>query len=311
MRLLMDEHQMGWDQAWDITRKSLAYTNHTLLPEALEKWPLPLFASVLPRHLEIIYEINRRFLDEVRARIGNDNERIARLSLIDEHGEKYVRMANLATVGSHAVNGVAELHSELLKQTTLHDFYELYPERFFNVTNGVTPRMWLAVANPELSELITKSIGSGWLTDETELRKLEPLADDAMFRERWREVKLLRKEKLATLVQQRTGQVINPATHVRCAGEAAARVQAAIVEHPLRDHALQAHQERSQCSDHAAHRDFRGQGGSGIHHGQAHHQAHQLGCRNHRCRSRGARRVARGLLSRLQREERADHLSRG
>ena len=212
MRLLVDEHQMGWDQAWDITRKSLAYTNHTLLPEALEKWPLPLFASVLPRHLEIIYEINRRFLDEVRARIGNDDARIARLSLIDEHGEKYVRMANLATVGSHAVNGVAELHSELLKKTTLHDFYELYPERFFNVTNGVTPRMWLAVANPELSELITTSIGSGWLTDETELRKLEPLADDAMFRERWREVKLVRKEKLATLIQQRTGQVINPAT---------------------------------------------------------------------------------------------------
>ncbi len=212
MRLLMDEHQMEWDQSWDITRKTLAYTNHTLLPEALEKWPLPLFASVLPRHLEIIYEINRRFLAEVSPIVGNDNERIARLSLIDEHGEKYVRMANLATVGCHAVNGVAELHSELLRKTTLHDFYELYPERFFNVTNGVTPRVWLAVANPDLSALITKTIGRGWLTDENKLRKLEPFAEDAAFRKLWRDVKHARKVELAALVQQRTGQGINPAT---------------------------------------------------------------------------------------------------
>jgi len=212
MRLLMDEHQMGWEQAWEITHQSLAYTNHTLLPEALEKWPLPLFASVLPRHLEIIYEINRRFLDEIRPQVGGDNEKLARLSLIDEHGDKYVRMANLATVGSHAVNGVAQLHSELLKKTTLHDFYELYPERFFNVTNGVTPRMWLAVANPELSALITKVIGGGWLTDESELRKLEPLAGDASFRKQWREVKHARKVTLAALVQQRTGQGIDPET---------------------------------------------------------------------------------------------------
>ena len=139
---------MGWDQAWDITRKTLGYTNHTLLPEALEKWPLPLFASVLPRHLEIIYEINRRFLDEVRPQFPWRRATIARLSLIDERGEKYVRMANLATVGSHAVNGVAELHSELLKETVLRDFYELYPERFSNMTNGVTPRRWLALRNP-------------------------------------------------------------------------------------------------------------------------------------------------------------------
>ena len=212
MRLLVDEHQMEWDQAWDITRKTMAYTNHTLLPEALEKWPLPLFASVLPRHIEIIYEINRRFLDEIGPKVHGDNERIARLSLIDERGSKFVRMANLATVGSHAVNGVAELHSELLKETTLHDFYELYPERFFNVTNGVSPRMWLAVANPELSELFTSKIGGGWLTDETELRKLEPLVNDEEFREKWREVKHARKVILAALIQQRTGQVINPAT---------------------------------------------------------------------------------------------------
>jgi len=212
MRLLIDEYQMKWEPAWETTRKSLAYTNHTLLPEALEKWPLSLFGTVLPRHLEIIYEINRRFLDEVKPRVDGDNERLARLSIIDEHGEKYVRMANLATIGSHAVNGVAELHSELLKTTTLHDFYELYPDRFFNVTNGVTPRMWLAVANPELSALITSHIGKGWLTNEEELRKLEPLADDARFREQWRHVKHARKVKLANLVQQRTGQGISPET---------------------------------------------------------------------------------------------------
>ena len=212
MRLLMDEHQMGWDLAWEVTRQSLAYTNHTLLPEALEKWPLPLFASVLPRHLEIIYEINRRFLAEIKPIVGDDNDRIARLSIIDEHGDKYVRMANLATIGSHAVNGVAELHSELLKKTTLHDFYQLYPERFFNVTNGVTPRMWLGVANPELSALITKAIGRGWLTDENELHKLEPLAEDAAFRQQWRDVKHARKVDLAAIIQQRTGQGVNPAT---------------------------------------------------------------------------------------------------
>ena len=210
MRLLIDEHQMQWEPAWETTRKALAYTNHTLLPEALEKWPLPLFGSVLPRHLEIIYEINRRFLDEVKPRVEGDNSKLARLSIIDEHGDKFVRMANLATVGCHAVNGVAELHSELLKTTTLHDFYELYPERFFNVTNGVSPRMWLAVANPELSSLITSHIGEGWLTNECELRKLEKLADDANFRKQWHQVKHVRKLKLADLVQQRTGQGIDP-----------------------------------------------------------------------------------------------------
>jgi starch phosphorylase len=212
MRLLIDEHQMEWDQAWEITRKTLAYTNHTLLPEALEKWPLPLFGSVLPRHLEIIYEINHRFLDEVTSKLGPNSDKLARMSIIDEHGDKYVRMANLATVGCHAVNGVAELHSELLKTTTLHDFYELYPERFFNVTNGVSSRMWMAVANPELAELITSHIGMTWLTDEDELRKLEPLAEDAKFREQWRKVKHARKVKFATLVQQRTGQGVNPET---------------------------------------------------------------------------------------------------
>ncbi len=163
MRLLVDEHQMGWEQAWEITRNTFAYTNHTLLPEALEKWPLPLFGSLLPRHLEIIYEINRRFLDEVRLRHPGDDQKIARLSLIDETGEKHVRMAHLACVGSHAVNGVAALHTELLKRDLLRDFYELYPERFHNITNGVTPRRWMVLCNPRLADLISRKIGKGWV----------------------------------------------------------------------------------------------------------------------------------------------------
>ena len=148
MRLLVDEHGCRWEPAWETTKSTLGYTNHTLLPEALEKWPLPLFQRLLPRHLEIIYEINRRFLEEVESKFPGDNDRVRRVSLIDESGERYVRMANLATVGSHAVNGVAALHTELLKKDVLRDFYEMYPERFSNKTNGVTPRRWLALANP-------------------------------------------------------------------------------------------------------------------------------------------------------------------
>jgi starch phosphorylase len=212
MRLFVDEHQMDWDKAWEVTQKTLAYTNHTLLPEALEKWSLPLFASILPRHLEIIYEINRRFLDQVRARFPGDDARVTRMSLIDEHGEKYVRMAYLATVGSHAVNGVAELHSELLKKTVLHDFYELFPQKFLNVTNGVTPRRWLALSNPELSQLISSKVGEGWITDEQQLRKLEPFAEDPAFRKKWREVKQIRKQRLAAWIKDCTGTVVDPGT---------------------------------------------------------------------------------------------------
>jgi starch phosphorylase len=212
MRLLVDIHEMDWDEAWVVTQKTLAYTNHTLLPEALEKWPLPLFASLLPRHLEIIYEINRRFLDEVRAKYPGDDERIAQVSLIDEHGPKYVRMANLATVGSHAVNGVASLHTELLKKTVLHDFYELMPKKFFNVTNGVTPRRWLVLSNPELSSLICSKIGENWIRYEEDLRKLEPFADDADFRVRWQQIKHLRKQQLAALINERTGTKIDSDT---------------------------------------------------------------------------------------------------
>jgi glycogen phosphorylase len=210
MRLLVDEHQMDWDTAWNVTHNTLAYTNHTLLPEALEKWPVGLFRQLLPRHLEIIYEINRRFLDQVRARFPGDDSRVARMSLIDETGEHYVRMANLATVGSHHVNGVAQLHSELLKKTVLRDFVELWPDKFCNVTNGVTPRRFVALSNPPLTQLITDRIGDGWLRNLDQLRKLEPLADDAKFHQQWREVKLTVKRDLAALIEQRTGVKVSP-----------------------------------------------------------------------------------------------------
>ena len=210
MRLLMDEHAMGWDQAWNITRHTFAYTNHTLLPEALETWSLPLFQSVLPRHLEIIYEINRHFLDEVRIQYPDDNERLARMSLINEAGEKSVRMANLACVGSHAVNGVAELHTELLTANILHDFYEMSPEKFSNKTNGVTPRRWMVVSNPRLSALITEKIGDSWITDLNKLRQLEDFVDDEKFISRWHQVKLDNKKEQAVYALEHSGVEVNP-----------------------------------------------------------------------------------------------------
>jgi len=211
MRLLLDEHQMGWDKAWEITQQTMAYTNHTLLPEALEKWPLPLFSRSLPRHIEIIYEINRRFLDEVRLRYPGDDERAARLSIIDESGEKYVRMAHLASVGSHRINGVAALHSDLLTKTVLKDLYELYPDRFVNVTNGVTPRRWIALSNPGLTELVTAKIGDQWIKHfEDEIRKVEPFADDSGFRKEWAGIKRSNKARFASIIRDRTGITVNP-----------------------------------------------------------------------------------------------------
>ncbi|MDX1883397.1 glycogen/starch/alpha-glucan phosphorylase [Mycolicibacterium sp. 120270] len=210
MRLLVDERRLDWDEAWDITVATFGYTNHTLLPEALETWPLPLFAESLPRHLEIIYEINRRFLDDVRAKYPGDDERLRRMSLIGEDGAKSVRMAHLATVGSHAINGVAALHSELLKQSVLKDFYEMWPDRFSNKTNGVTPRRFLALANPGLRALLDEIIGDGWLVDLYRLRGLEPFADDAAFHRRWREIKRANKARLAEYVRTTTGVELNP-----------------------------------------------------------------------------------------------------
>jgi starch phosphorylase len=210
MRLLVDDHRLGWDEAWTVTRKTFAYTNHTLLPEALEKWTVSLFGKLLPRHLEIVYEINRRFLDEVRAKFPGDGARVSRLSIIDETGPRYVRMAHLACAGSHRINGVARLHSELLKQTVLRDFAELWPEKFCNVTNGVTPRRFLGLSNPGLTKLITSRIGDNWLRDLNQLRKLESFADDPEFQQQWREVKLANKRRLAALIADRTGIKIAP-----------------------------------------------------------------------------------------------------
>jgi starch phosphorylase len=210
MRILVDDRGLEWDEAWEITVATFGYTNHTLLPEALETWPLAMFGESLPRHLEIVYEINRRLLDEVSARFPGDGDRIRRMSLIDEEGGKRVRMALLATVGSHTVNGVAALHSELLKASVLKDFYELWPERFTNVTNGVTPRRFLALANPGLRELLDDTIGTGWLADLDRLREIEPYTGDAAFGARWRAVKRANKARLAEYVAGATGVELNP-----------------------------------------------------------------------------------------------------
>jgi starch phosphorylase len=211
MRLLIDEHELDWGEAWEITTKTFGYTNHTLLPEALESWSLPLFKRVLPRHLELIYEINRRFLDEARFRLRNVDEGVfARLSLIDEHGDKKVRMANLACVGSHHINGVAALHTELLKQTVLADFYALWPEKFSNVTNGVTPRRFMALSNPPLTKLINDTIGESWLRDLTKLNRLEKHIDDAGFRDAWQAAKLANKTHLANYMHRLHGVNIDP-----------------------------------------------------------------------------------------------------
>jgi len=210
MRLLMDEHGMTWEPAWEITQACCAYTNHTLLPEALERWPLDLLGRVLPRHLEIIYEINRRFLDDMRARYPEDPHRLARMSIIEEGQAKQVRMANLACIGSHAINGVAALHTELVKKNLFRDFDELWPGKISNKTNGVTPRRWLLLSNPKLALLITEMIGKGWIKDLDQLKGLAKYADDETFRKRWQQVKRENKEDLAEYILQHNGITINP-----------------------------------------------------------------------------------------------------
>ncbi len=210
MRLLVDEHLMPWDQAWDVTRKSFAYTNHTLLPEALERWPLELFGRILPRHLEIILEINARFLNQVRIHFLGDESRTARMSLIDESGERYVRMAHLACVGSYAINGVAELHTELLKDHVLSDFHAMWPHKFANVTNGVTPRRWVALSNRGQTDLLMHSMGDEWIKDWSRIHKIEEFAQDAAFCADWRAVKRGNKQDLALLIREKTGVVVNP-----------------------------------------------------------------------------------------------------
>jgi len=212
MRILLDEAHLGWDQAWDLTRRSLAYTNHTLLPEALEKWPLEWFEMLLPRQLEIVYEINRRLLDDVRRRFPGDQGRVQRTSLVEEGPQKHLRMANLAIVGSHSTNGVAAIHSSLLRTTTVKDLAEMFPDRFGNKTNGVTPRRWLLLSNPPLANCITKAIGGGWIEDLEQLQRLEPLASDAGFRNEFRAAKRSAKTAFVDWLRSTSGQMVDPDT---------------------------------------------------------------------------------------------------
>src|SRR4029077_534385 len=216
MRILLDDARLGWDQAWDLTKQTLAYTNHTLLPEALEKWPIDLFEVLIPRHLEIIYEINRRFLDEVRLRFPGDDGRVARVSLIEEGSQRKIRMAHLAIVGSHSTNGVAAVHSKLLRTTTVRDLAEMYPERFNNKTNGVTPRRWLLEANPGLASTITEAIGEKWITDLSRLSKLKPFAEDPGFRKAFLASKREAKVQFANWLKSKSRQTVDPDTIFDC-----------------------------------------------------------------------------------------------
>ncbi|HIJ80249.1 MAG TPA: glycogen/starch/alpha-glucan phosphorylase [Desulfuromonadales bacterium] len=216
MRILLDDKKLGWEVAWDIAVNTFAYTNHTVLPEALEKWPVKIVETILPRHLHIIYRINDIFLSQVAARFPGDDERLRRMSIIGEEGEKCVRMANLAIVGSHSVNGVSALHSEILKDELFHDFYELWPERFNNKTNGITQRRWLKHANRWLSDLISSRIGDGWVTNLNELKGLIPLADDREFQQQWIEVKRANKQLLADYIFKKNGVMVSPDSMFDC-----------------------------------------------------------------------------------------------
>jgi glycogen phosphorylase len=216
MRILLDEAHLGWNEAWDITQRTLAYTNHTLLPEALEKWPLHYFEQLLPRQLEIIFEINRRFLDAVRVRWPGDEGRAARMSVIEEGGERKVRMANLAIVGSHSTNGVAAIHSRLLRTTTVKDLADMFPERFNNKTNGITPRRWLLLANPGLAGTVTEAIGERWVTDLNELKKLHPFAEDKTFREKFLQAKRAAKLRFVDWIKSNCDETVDPDTIFDC-----------------------------------------------------------------------------------------------
>jgi len=216
MRILLDEAKMGWDEAWNTTNRTLAYTNHTLLPEALEKWHVVWFEKLLPRHLEIIYEINRRLLDDVRLKFPGDEGRVERISLVEETDGRKIRMANLAIVGSHSTNGVSAIHSGLLRTRVVKDLAEMFPERFSNKTNGVTPRRWLLLSNPPLARVITEAIGNGWITDLAELRKLKPLASDKNFRDAFLKAKHEVKVRFTTWLKTTTGQSINPGSIFDC-----------------------------------------------------------------------------------------------
>ena len=288
MRILLDQAGLGWEQAWDLTCRTLAYTNHTLLPEALEKWPLRWFELLLPRHLEIILEINRRFLDDVRRRYPSDEARVQRMSLLEEDGERKVRMANLAIVGSHSTNGVAAIHTELLRTTTVKDMAEMFPERFNNKTNGVTPRRWLRMANPALADVITARIGDGWVTDLRELGMLEPLASDKLLQQRFLEAKRVAKTRFADWLKM-TGVSVDPDSIFDCQVKRIHEYKRQLLN-ALRIVVLY---NRSACGpgshDAATHVFLRGQSGTCIPFGEARHQIHQQPGRHDRRRSGRAR----------------------
>ncbi len=289
MRILLDDAGLAWDEAWALTRETLAYTNHTLLPEALEKWPVAWFETVLPRHLAIIYEINRRLLDEVRTRFPGDTGRVERVSLIEEGAVPHVRMANLAIVGSHSTNGVAAIHSELLRTMTVPDLAELYPERFGNKTNGVTPRRWLRLANPSLAEAITAAIGERWITDLMELRKLAPLADDPAFRDAFRQAKRAAKVRFADWLKTTSGQTVDPDTIFDCQVKRIHEYKRQLLNALQGGGAVPPPARESVARHGAPHVLLRRQGGAGLSPGQGDHQVHQRSRRHHRRRCGGAR----------------------
>ena len=303
MRILLDEVHLGWDDAWDLTVRTLAYTNHTLLPEALEKWPVELFELVLPRHLEIIYEINRRFLDDVRARYPGDLGTGAAHEP-DRGGTpvRQVRMAHLAIVGTHSTNGVAAIHSELLRTRTVKDFADMFPERFNNKTNGVTPRRWLLLSNPELARLITEAIGDGWITDLGQLRKLVPLAEDSAFRAAFRKATRDGKAPLCRLAPEIDRAGGRSGLDLRQPDQAYPRVQAPAAQRAAHHRPLQPAAGQSEAGRAAANVLFRRQGGAGLPAGQADHQVHQQRGRRHRRRPGRARPAQGAVPAQLQRD---------
>ena len=275
MRILLDDAHLGWDQAWDITQRTLAYTNHTLLPEALEKWPVAWFEMLLPRHLEIIFEINRRLLDSVRKQFPGDEGRLERVSLIEEGPNKHVRMANLAIVGSHSTNGVAAIHSKLLRTITVKDLAEQFPTRFSNKTNGVTPRRWLLLANPALAQTITDAIGDGWITDLDQLRKLKPLADDKTFRDAFLKAKREAKSQFAHWLKTTSGQIVDPDTIFDCQVKRIHEYKRQLLN-ALRMVVLYNRlRQNPALQDASAHVFLRRQGGARLSPRQGHHQVHQ------------------------------------
>ena len=275
MRILLDDAHLGWEEAWDLTRRTLAYTNHTLLPEALEKWPVEGFEVLVPRQLEIIYEINRRLLEDVRKSFPGDEGRVERVSLVEEGGERKIRMANLAIVGSHSTNGVAAVHSKLLRTSTVKDLAEMFPERFNNKTNGVTPRRWLLQANPGLANAISEVIGDAWITDLGELTKLKPLATDAGFRAAFLASKSQAKERFAKWLKVYNRQSCGHANDFRLPDKADSRIQETIAECIADHRRIQPSSGEPEPGCDSAHILFCGQSGPGVPVGEADHQVHQ------------------------------------